>query len=117
MYKAWKIREKISGIPKIVRVYMNGKNLKEIENILAQEIAIILTVDPSKVIKDVPLHEMGIDSLSFVELLVFIEKKFNIKLMESGLTSENFRTIRSLASSIRGSGVVKVNRMKGNHET
>jgi len=79
---------------------MGAKNLKEIENILAQEIATILSVDPSKVIKDVPLHEMGVDSLSFVELLVFIEKTFNIKLMESGLTREAFRTIHSLASSI-----------------
>ena len=95
---------------------MGTMSLKEIENILAQQIAIILAVDPSRIIKDVPLHEMGIDSLSFVELLVFIEKIFNIKFMESGLTMENFRTIRSLASSIRGSGVVKINRKKGNHE-
>ncbi len=79
---------------------MGVKTLKEIENILSQEIATILSIDSSKVILDTPLHEMGIDSLSFVELLVFIEKTFNIKLMESGLTSENFRTVRSLASSI-----------------
>ena len=92
---------------------MSVKTLKEIENILSQEIATILSVDSSKVILDTPLHEMGIDSLSFVELLVFIEKIFNIKLMESGLTSENFRTVRSLASSILGLGVV---RKKGNHE-
>ena len=83
---------------------MGEKNIKEIENILAQEIATILSVDLSKVILDVPLHEMGIDSLSFVELLVFIEKTFNIKLMESGLTREDFRTIRSLASSIQIQG-------------
>ena len=86
---------------------MGEKNLKEIENILAQEIATIISVDPSIVIPDIPLHEMGIDSLSFVELLVFIEKKFNVKLMESGLTMEDFRTISSLASSIQGSEVVK----------
>jgi len=83
---------------------MDGKNLKEIENILAQEIATILSVDPSTIIRDISMHEMGIDSLSFVELLVFIEKTFNIKLMESGLTREDFRTIRSLASSIQDSG-------------
>ena len=83
---------------------MNEKNLKKIENILAQEIATILSVDPSTIIRDSSMHEMGIDSLSFVELLVFIEKTFNIKLMESGLTREDFRTIRSLASSIQDSG-------------
>ena len=82
---------------------MGAKSLKEIENILAQEIATILSVDPSTVIKDIPMHELGVDSLSFVELLVFIEKTFNIKLMESGLTREDFRTIHSLASSIQGS--------------
>jgi len=79
---------------------MGVKTLKEIENILSQEIATILSIDSSKVILDTPFHEIGIDSLSFVELLVFIEKTFNIKLMESGLTSEDFRTVRSLASSI-----------------
>jgi acyl carrier protein len=79
---------------------MGVKTLKEIENILSQEIATILSIDSSKVILDTSFHEMGIDSLSFVELLVFIEKTFNIKLMESGLTSENFRTVRSLASAI-----------------
>ena len=88
---------------------MGTKNLKKIENILAQEIAIIISVYPSRVILDMPLHELGVDSLSFVELLVFIEKTFNIKLMESGLTGEDFRTIRSLASSIQGSGLVKIN--------
>ena len=82
---------------------MGEKKLKKIENILAQQIAIILAVDPSRVIKDIPLHEMGVDSLSFVEILVFIEKTFNIKLMESGLTMKDFRTVHSLASSILGS--------------
>ena len=95
---------------------MGAKSLKEIENILAQEIATILSVDPSMVIPNVPLHEIGVNSLSFVELLVFIEKTFNIELMESGLTREDFRTIRSLALSIQGSGLAKVNRKKGNHE-
>ncbi len=81
---------------------MGAKSLKKIENILTQEIATILSVDPSTIIRDIPMHELGVDSLSFVELLVFIEKTFNIKLMESGLTREDFRTIRSLASSIQG---------------
>jgi acyl carrier protein len=43
---------------------------------------------------------MGVDSLGFVELLVVIEKKFKIKLMESGLTRSDFRTIRSLSEKI-----------------
>jgi acyl carrier protein len=42
-----------------------------------------------------------LDSLGFVELLVVIEKTFRIRLMDSGITRNDFKTIRSLASKIR----------------
>lgn len=74
--------------------------VKNVEEILIREVAAILSVDPSTIAPDVPLHELGIDSLSFVELLVVIEKTFNLKLMETSLTIEDFQTIRSLASCI-----------------
>jgi len=70
----------------------------EIEQILVREISIIL--GGSEVGEDVPLHELGLDSMSFVELLVFIEKKFNLKLVDSGLGRENFKTVRALANRI-----------------
>ncbi len=72
----------------------------EIRQRLIEEIAAILTVDESAISPDDMLHDLGIDSLSFVELLVVIEKTFNLKLMETGLTREDFRTINSLASCI-----------------
>ena len=72
--------------------------LTEIEQILVREISIILGGEP--VGEDVPLHELGLDSMGFVELLVFIEKKFNLKLIESGLGRENFKTVRALANRI-----------------
>lgn len=75
-------------------------NIENIEKILVKEIAAILSADPSKITQDTPLHALGLDSLRFVELLVVIEKMFNVKLMESGLTREDFQTIRSLTSSI-----------------
>jgi len=74
--------------------------VKHIEETLIQEVATILAVDPSTISSNAPLHTLGVDSFSFVELLVFIEKTFNLKLMESGLTRENFRTIHLLASYI-----------------
>jgi len=70
------------------------------EQTLIDEVAAILSKDPAAILPDTPLHELGIDSLSFVELLVFIEKKFNLKLLESGLTKEDFETIHSIASRI-----------------
>ena len=72
----------------------------EIENMLIREVASILTVSDDDVGVDVPLHDLGIDSLGFVELLVAVEKRFELKLIETGLTREDFETIRSLAQCI-----------------
>ena len=73
---------------------------KQVEEKLIRQLAVILSVDSKKIKPEAPLHSLGVDSLSFVELLVFIEREFKIKLMESGLTREDFKTIRSLAVCI-----------------
>lgn len=73
---------------------------QEIEASLIAEIAAILSRDASAIGADTPLHTLGVDSMSFVEILVFIEKKFGLALIESGLTREDFETVRALASSI-----------------
>ncbi len=70
----------------------------EIEQILVREIGIIL--GGVQVNEDMPLHDLGLDSMGFVELLVFVEKKFALKLVDSGLARDNFRTVRILANSI-----------------
>jgi len=82
---------------------MHKLTLKETEEKLINQIALILSLDSSKIKPDVQLHTLGVDSLSFVELLVFIEKEFKIKLMESGLAREDFKTIQSLAARIQKS--------------
>lgn len=74
--------------------------VKEIEKRLVRQMAAILSVDIADIKPDEPLHTLGVDSLSFVELLVFIEKEFKIKLIESGMTRDDFRTIHSLAQCI-----------------
>ena len=51
--------------------------------------------------EDRPLHELGVDSMSLVELLVAIEKEFGLKLLDLGVTSDDLRTIRGLAAAIR----------------
>jgi acyl carrier protein len=72
----------------------------EIERILIDEISTILNADAASLTPEAPLHTLGVDSMSFVELLVFIEKRFKLKLMESSLKKEDFRTVRALASRI-----------------
>jgi len=75
--------------------------IQNIEDTLVLGIASILSKDKSSVAVDVPFHKLGIDSLGFVEILVFIEKTFNLKLIESGLDKKDFETIRALASFIQ----------------
>jgi len=75
---------------------------KQVEEKLIHQIAAILSIDSQKIKPEVALHTLGVDSLSFVELLVFIEKEFKIKLMDSGLQAEDFKTIQTLSRRICG---------------
>ena len=74
--------------------------VEQIERKLSEEVATILSLPAAAVKPDVPLHTLGMDSMSFIEILVFIEKTFNLKLIESGLTREDFQTISALARRI-----------------
>jgi acyl carrier protein len=74
--------------------------VQEIETTLIKGIASISNQDAAAVAPDKPFHELGIDSLGFVEILVFIEKTFNLPLIASDLTKKDFETIHSLASYI-----------------
>ena len=71
--------------------------VQEIENILIQVISSIKNLEVSEIAPERPFHDMGIDSLGFVELLVFIEKSFKLELIASDLTKQDFETVHSLA--------------------
>lgn len=73
---------------------------KDIENKLIYGIASITSRNDSSIAADMTFHKLGIDSLGFVEILVFIEKTFNLQLIESGLDKKDFETVHSLASFI-----------------
>jgi acyl carrier protein len=79
---------------------MRELSLKEIEELLITEVANILSIDPTEVAVDAPLHSLGMTSMAFVELLVVIEKTFDLKLIETDLTKKDFNTIGSLAARI-----------------
>jgi acyl carrier protein len=76
--------------------------VQEIENTLIQGISSITNQDASAISPDVPFHDLGIDSLGFIEILVFIEKTFKLPLIATDLTRKDFETIRALASFISG---------------
>lgn len=74
--------------------------VQEIENILIQRISSIKNLDVSEISSEKPFYDMGIDSLGFIEILVFIEKTFKLELIASDLTKQDFETVQSLASFI-----------------
>jgi acyl carrier protein len=76
--------------------------IQEIENTLIQGISSITNQDASAISPDVPFHDLGIDSLGFIEVLVFIEKTFKLPLIATDLTRKDFETIHALASFISG---------------
>jgi acyl carrier protein len=59
-------------------------------NILAENVVIT----PSSV-----LSEVGIDSYSIVEIILFIERKYGVVIPDELLVPENFRTISLLAAT------------------
>jgi acyl carrier protein len=74
--------------------------LREIEQKLTEFVASITNTDAVTIGPDMPFQELGIDSLGFVEILVFIEKTFKLQLIASDLTRKDFETIHTLASFI-----------------
>lgn len=72
----------------------------EILTILTRETEIILAARAKPVAADTPLASLGFDSLSFVELLIAIERHFKIKLIELGLKPEDTRTLGTLARCV-----------------
>jgi len=74
--------------------------VQEIETKLIDGISSITNRDRAGIASDKPFHELGIDSLGFVEILVYIEKTFKLQLIASDLTKKDFETIHSLAAYI-----------------
>ena len=79
---------------------MPEMSLQQIEELLIAEVAGILSIDSSAVTPDAPLHSLGMTSMAFVELLVVIEKTYDLRLMETDLTRADFQAIGPLASRI-----------------
>ncbi|PKL52628.1 MAG: hypothetical protein CVV37_00060 [Nitrospira bacterium HGW-Nitrospira-1] len=73
---------------------------KEVEEKLIDGVSEILSIDRYSVDVDMPFKELGLDSLGFVEMLVFIEKTFNLNMVETDLTKKDFETLNSLAAFI-----------------
>jgi len=67
---------------------------------LREHVALLTGTGADDVATDRPLHLLGLDSMGFVDLLVFIEKQFGLPLMSSGLAQEDFASLSVLARRI-----------------
>ncbi len=79
---------------------MEKKGVTEITEILVHEAEIILSDQTEDITASASLADLGFDSMSFIELLVSIEKKFGIKLIEIGMQPEDIKTLEALAHYI-----------------
>lgn len=74
--------------------------METIQKELTQQIAGILSVEPSAVDIEAPLHTLGLDSMRMVEIIVFIETRYGVDLMGSGLKREEVASIAALARTV-----------------
>lgn len=72
----------------------------EVQDFLLRELSLILRLDESKVNRDASFDSLGIDSMSFVELLIAIENKFGVNLIEAGITKADLSSLKTLALRI-----------------
>jgi len=49
---------------------------------------------------DTNLQNAGIDSFSIVEIILFIQRTYNVSVPDNQLVPENFRTLQSLAQLV-----------------
>lgn len=72
----------------------------EVTRKLMTHVAMLTGTPMEQVETDRPLHLLGLDSMGFVDLLVFIEKQFNLSLMSSTLAQDDFASLAALSRRI-----------------
>ena len=73
---------------------------QEIEVKLIGQLSILLGEGEDAIQGDSILQSLGMDSMRFVELFIFIEKEFGVELMSSDMQRSDLETPRALAASI-----------------
>ncbi len=73
---------------------------EQIEQRLREEISIILKKDAASLDAESSLRSNGLNSMTFIELLLAVERAWGLKLYELNLPASDTRTIRALAARI-----------------
>jgi acyl carrier protein len=80
---------------------MTEQVLESVKRIILDDLDVNLTYEDLD--ESAPLFEDGLalDSVILVELISFIEKRFNIELRDDALNMDTFKNLRSLAQVIQ----------------
>ena len=79
---------------------MSEQVVEKIKRIVVEDLDVNLSYEDLD--ETVPLFEegLGLDSVVLVELISFIEKRFNIELGDEALNMETFKNLQSVAQVI-----------------
>lgn len=73
---------------KISKAYISSELVKFVQSTLLDETITITD--------ETPFNEIGIDSMAIIELVLFIERKFNVTLSDKDLMPDNLKSINTL---------------------
>lgn len=71
--------------------------MKEQIDAILKAITFLERIDPTQKLKE----DLGIDSLSMVEMIVELEEKFDIEINESDLNPDELRTVEQIYELVR----------------
>jgi len=74
--------------------------VEKIESELSRQVAAMIGRNPEEAPPQTSLESLGIDSIRLVEILIFVEREYGVKLMEAGLTRDDLQNAASLARRI-----------------
>ena len=75
-------------------------SISDIRADLLQFISSQLVADGVEVLPGTPFEQLGLDSFSLIEIVMFIERKYDLPLPDTALTRENLYSVESLASCV-----------------
>lgn len=75
--------------------------IQEIEDKLCTFIQVDLLEETQKIHPDTPLLEIGLDSLSIIEILLYSERVFQVKLPDRIMTKENLQSVRHFSVCVQ----------------
>ena len=70
---------------------------QDICNELISYIKSNITDNSISIAKETPFNQIGLDSSSIIELVLFIERKFNVSIPEGDLVPDNLKSVETLA--------------------